>query len=60
MKTIKDLWEKFIELTKTPDFLWGFPTLALTLVVIFPGRILALILLAIWTVSVIANSDEKG
>ena len=58
MKTIKDLWEKFRNLTRSNVFIWGFPSIALTLLIVLPVRFLALLFLGIWTLALIFNTDE--
>lgn len=59
MKKLKDLYAVFVKLTKSNIFIWSYPTLALAVLALFPLRVLAFILLGVWTLALINNTDEE-
>ena len=60
MKKLEDLYKRFIELIQSVIFIWSYPTLALTILAMFPSRALGFIFLAVWIFALIKNTDEKG
>ena len=58
METIKKLWSDFVALTKSNVFIFGFPAIALSLLVAFPQRFLVFLFIGVWFVVIWSNTDE--
>jgi hypothetical protein len=56
---IKEYWEVFVKLTKSSGFIFTYPSIAIALLALTPPRFLGFLLLIVWVIVVINNTDDE-
>ena len=56
---ISEYWQMFVRLTRSNGFIFIYPCAALTILSVTPPRIFPFILLIIWVIAVMNNTQDE-